>query len=78
VVAVQVFDTIVGLAKKLTEVGVALIALAIVAQVLFGAEAAFIPGDVVGNITNIFASLGGQGLVGLAAVWVIYSIFKRD
>ncbi|MBK33897.1 MAG: hypothetical protein CME26_00005, partial [Gemmatimonadetes bacterium] len=63
----QVFDTIVGLAKKLTEVGVALIALAIVAQVLFGAEAAFIPGDVVGNITNIFASLGGQGLVGLAA-----------
>ncbi len=74
----QVFDTIVGLAKKLTEVGVALIALAIVAQVLFGAEAAFIPGDVVGNITNIFASLGGQGLVGLAAVWVIYSIFKRD
>jgi len=75
---VQVFDTIVGLAKKLTEVGVALIALAIVAQVLFGAEAAFIPGDVVGNITNIFASLGGQGLVGLAAVWVIYSIFKRD
>ena len=74
----QVFDTIVGLAKKLTEVGVALIALAIVAQVLFGAEAAFIPGDVVGNIINIFASLGGQGLVGLAAVWVIYSIFKRD
>ena len=74
----QIFDTIVGLAKKLTEVGVALIALAIVAQVLFGTEAAFIPGDVVGNIINIFASLGGQGLVGLAAVWVIYSIFKRD
>ena len=74
----QIFDTIVGLAKKLTEVGVALIALAIVAQVLFGNDAAFIPGDVVGNITSIFASLGGQGLVGLAAVWVIYSIFKRD
>ena len=37
----QIFDTIVGLAKKLTEVGVALIALAIVAQVLFGTEAAF-------------------------------------
>ena len=74
----NILDTIVGLAKKLTEVGVALIALAIVAQVLFGAEAAFIPGDVVGNITNIFASLGGQGLVGLAAVWVIYSIFKKD
>jgi hypothetical protein len=55
-----------------------LIALAIVAQVLFGADAAFIPGDVVGNILNIFGALGGQGLVGLAAVWVIYSIFKKD
>ncbi len=74
----NILDTIVGLAKKLTEVGIALIALAIVAQVLFGADAAFIPGDVVGNILNIFGALGGQGLVGLAAVWVIYSIFKKD
>ena len=52
--------------------------MAIVAQVLFGSDAAFIPGDVVGNILKIFSSLGGQGLVGLAAVWVIYSIFKKD
>tara|TARA_A100001037_G_scaffold302413_1_gene333986 strand:- start:695 stop:922 length:228 start_codon:yes stop_codon:yes gene_type:complete len=74
----HILDTIVGLAKKLTEVGIALIALAIVAQVLFGSDAAFIPGDVVGNILKIFSSLGGQGLVGLAAVWVIYSIFKKD
>ena len=74
----NILDTIVGLAKKLTEVGIALIALAIVAQVLFGADAAFIPGDVVGNILNIFGALGGQGLVGWAAVWVIYSIFKKD
>ena len=74
----NILDTIVGLAKKLTEVGIALIALAIVAQVLFGADAAFIPGDVVGNILKIFGDLGGQGLVGLAAVWVLYSIFKKD
>tara|TARA_Y100001960_G_C14356688_1_gene672247 strand:- start:135 stop:362 length:228 start_codon:yes stop_codon:yes gene_type:complete len=74
----HILDTIVGLAKKLTEVGIALIALAIVAQVLFGSDAAFIPGDVVGNILKIFSSLGGEGLVGLAAVWVIYSIFKKD
>ena len=74
----HILDTIVGLAKQLTELGIALIALAIVAQVLFGSDAAFIPGDVVGNILKIFSSLGGQGLVGLAAVWVIYSIFKKD
>ena len=74
----HILDTIVGLAKKLTEVGIALIALAIVAQVLFGSDAAFTPGDVVGNILKIFSSLGGEGLVGLAAVWVIYSIFKKD
>ena len=74
----EIFNTLVGVAKKLTEVGIALVALTIVAQVLFGSDAAFIPGDVVGNITGIFAALGGQGLVGLAAVYVIYSIFNKS
>jgi hypothetical protein len=32
-------------------------------------------GDIIGNITAIVATLGAQGLVGLAAVGVIYAIF---
>lgn len=74
----SLFDTIIGVFKKLTEAGIALIALAIVVQVVFGGtEIPFVGGDVIGTITGIVGDLGGQGLVGLAAVAVIYSIFKR-
>jgi hypothetical protein len=74
----QLLDTIISAVKKLTEVGIAVIALAVVLQVIFGSGVAFIGGDVVGNITGIVASLGANGLVGLAAVAVLYSIFKRN
>ena len=74
----QMLDSIVGVVKKLTEVGIAVIALAVVLQVIFGSNAAFLPGDVVGNVTGIVAALGANGLVGLAAVAVLYSIFKRN
>lgn len=71
------FDTIIASFKKLTEAGLALIALAIVLQVIFGGTVPFVGGDVVGTITGIVASLGAQGLVGLAAIAVIYSLFTR-
>ena len=74
----QMLDSILEVVRKLTEVGIAVIALAIVFQIIFGSSAAFLPGDVVGNVTGIVAALGANGLVGLAAVAVLYSIFKRN
>ncbi|SMM98710.1 hypothetical protein SPONL_57 [uncultured Candidatus Thioglobus sp.] len=71
------FDTIISSFKKLTEAGLALIALAVVLQVIFGGAVAFIGGDVIGTITKIVADLGSQGLVGLAAIAIIYSLFTR-
>ena len=70
------FDQIIGNVKKLTEAGVALLALGIVMQVLFGKVVPFVGGDIVGNITAIVASLGEQGLVGLVALGVIYAIWQ--
>ena len=70
------FDQIIGYVKKLTEAGVALLALGIVMQVLFGKVVPFVGGDIVGNITAIVASLGEQGLVGLVALGVIYAIWQ--
>ena len=71
------FDQATAFIKKLTEAGVALLALAIVAQIIFGQAVPFVGGDVIGNITAIVGTLGAQGLVGLAAVGVIYAIFNR-
>jgi len=71
------FDDVVKWIKKMTEAGIALVALAIVLQILFGKVVPFIGGDVIGSITGVVAALGAQGLVGLAAVGVIYAIFTR-
>ena len=70
------FDQIIGYVKKLTEAGVALLALGIIMQVIFGNVVPFMGGDIVGNITAIVASLGAQGLVGLVALGVIYAIWQ--
>ena len=72
------FDQIIGYVKKLTEAGVALLALGIIMQVIFGNVVPFVGGDIVGNITAIVASLGAQGLVGLVAVGVIYVILSKN
>ena len=66
-----------GWCKQLTEVGLAVLALAVVLQVLFGAGVAFFPVDVVGNIVALTKSLGSEGLVGLVALWILYVIFNR-
>ena len=70
-------DQMIAYVKKFTEAGVALLALGIVMQVLFGKAVPFVGGDIVGNITAIVATLGAQGVVGLAAVGVIYALFNR-
>ena len=70
------FDQIIGNVKKVTEAGVALLALGIIMQIIFGKVVPFVGGDIVGNITAIVASLGEQGLVGLVALGVIYAIWQ--
>ena len=69
-------DNVIGWAKKLTEAGVAVIALAVVVQIIFGADAAFLPGDVVATLMGLIGSLGGAGLVGLVTAGLLYQILK--
>ena len=73
----MLMDNIIGWIRKLTEAGVAVIALAVVVHIIFGADAAFLPGDFLGNLTGIISSLGGANLVGLVAAFLIYKIFTR-
>jgi len=70
-------DQILAGLKKFTEIGIALLALGIVMQVLFGKVVPFVGGDIIGHVINIVAMLGAQGLVGLVAVGVIWAIFTR-
>ncbi|NRA08323.1 MAG: hypothetical protein HRU02_09175 [Myxococcales bacterium] len=63
--------------RQVTELGLLLVALAVVLQILFGSAVPFVGGDVVGNITALVATLGQQGLVGLIALAVIVYLFQR-
>lgn len=66
-------------AAALADVGVSVLALLLVLQVLFkGAAIPFLPVvDVIGSVTGIVKGLGAEGVVGLVAVWVLYSIWKN-
>lgn len=68
-----------GWANSLTEVAVSLLALGIVLEVLVGrTNVPFWPDiNVIGNVQAIVAGFSAQGLVGLVAVWVLYSIYTK-
>ena len=55
----------------LTNLGLALIALGIIASVLVGPDHLWAFGNVVGNLVGIIESLGNAGLAGLIAVGII-------
>ena len=69
----------VGWMRSLTEAGIALIALGVVLQIIWPGAAAipFIGIDIVGNVLALVAKLGGEGLVGLIALWVLWGIYSR-
>jgi hypothetical protein len=70
-------DKVLGWIRSLTEIGLALIALGVVLQVIFGATVPFIGLDIVGSVVALVGKLGSEGLVGLAAIWVLWGIYSK-
>ena len=60
----------------LTDLGLMLLAFAIVASLLVGSKLPFF-GGVVDNIVGLINTLGAQGLVGLIALGVIIWLFAK-
>ena len=70
-------DKALGWIRSLTELGLALIALGVVLQIIFGAAVPFIGLDIIGSVIALVSKLGGEGLVGLAAIWVLWGIYEK-
>ena len=62
---------------SLTEIVIALLALAIVASLLVGPDNMFSLGKVVSNITDLVAILGNAGLAGLISLGVVLALFQQ-
>lgn len=61
---------------RITELGLLLVALAIVLSMLFGNNVAFF-GAVMGNVMALVNALGSNGVVGLVAIAIILYLFNR-
>jgi len=55
----------------------AIIALGVVLQIIFGATVPFLGIDIVGAVLAIVGKLGGEGLIGLVSVFILWGIFNR-
>jgi hypothetical protein len=73
----ELFDRARDVVVKFTEIGVALLALGIILQLLFGNATPYLGADIAGNIMGFLKNLGGQGLVGLVAIGIVLFILNR-
>ena len=70
-------DNILSWIRSITEIGIAIIALGVVLQILFGAAVPFLGLDVVGSVVALVKQLGSEGLVGLVSIWVLWAIYSK-
>ena len=71
-------DKVLGWIRQLTELGLAIIALGVVLQVIFGAAVPFLGLDIVGSVVALVKQFGSEGLVGLVAVWVLWGSYSKQ
>ena len=70
-------DTIKSWLKQITEVGLLLIAAAVVLEIIFGSAVPFIGVGILDNIIAITAKLGQDGLIGIIAIGTILWLYLR-
>jgi len=66
-----------GWIRQLTELGLAIIALGVVLQIIFGAAIPFLGLDIVGAVVALVKQFGSEGFVGLVSVWVLWGIYSK-
>ena len=71
-------DTVKNWLRQIAEVGLMLIAAAVVLEIIFGTGVPFLGVSILGNITALSAQLGSQGLVGLISIAVIIWLYNRS
>ena len=70
-------DTIKSWLRQITEVGLLLIAAAVVLEIIFGSAVPYIGGGILENIIALTAKLGQDGLVGIIAIGIIVWLYLR-
>ena len=73
----KVTSQLTSVIKGVSELGIGLIALGIIAEIVFGQGAIF-GASVVGNLSVIVAAIGGEnGFIGLVAIILIFALLRN-
>ncbi len=70
-----IFNMVTGFFSKMTTLFMGLLSFGILAEILFGAPVLGI--SVIGNVVDVINLLGNNGVVGLIAVVILYSLLER-
>ena len=70
-------DTVKIWLRQISEVGLLLIAAAVVLEIIFGSPVEFIGLSILDNITALTRELGEQGLVGIISIGIIIWLYLR-
>ena len=66
-----------GYLNKFLELGVLLLAVSIIAEILFGPNVAFFGSHVTANLIGLLNSLGEQGVAALIIVFAVIYTYRR-
>ena len=70
-------NRIVGYLNKFLEVGVLLLAVSVIAEILFGPNVAFFGTQVTSNLISLLKSLGEQGVAALIVVFAVIYVYRK-
>ena len=70
-------NKIVGYLNKFLEVGVLLLAVSVIAEILFGPDVAFFGTQVTSNLISLLNSLGEQGIAALIIVFAVIFAYRK-
>ena len=71
----NIFNMVTGFFGKMTTLFMGLLSFGILAEILFGAPVLGI--SVIGNVVDVINLLGNNGVVGLIAVVILYSLLEK-
>ena len=63
--------------NKFIELGVLLLAVSVMAEILFGPDVAFFGSQVTKNLINLLNSLGEQGIAALIVVFAVIFAYRK-
>ena len=70
-------NRVVGYMNKFIELGVLLLAVSVIAEILFGPNVAFFGSQVTSNLVSLLNSLGEQGVAALIIVFAVIYTYRK-